>query len=183
VTNAADRVAGLLFAFQASFAAKFIEGRLVASCPVAILRNVEFLVLVIFYSGTVLIAPAVTLSIDATRVHRDRIPSQAVDATLVGQNFKLRNAHMRNLSLLVVGLSLIANQAAPLREAPSDRTGDISLYRTRELAQVYQSFTGLNEQAWGLRNVHSGGSLVILIRTQLSPSQRVRPNAANCGLA
>ena len=59
------------------FPRQIIEGRSVASCPVAILRNVEFLVLVISYAGTVLIAPAVTLSIDATRLHKDRIPCQA----------------------------------------------------------------------------------------------------------
>ena len=62
---------------EAPLPRQFIEGRLVASCPVAILRNVEFLVLVIFYAGAVLIAPAVTLSIEAVRFHKDRIPSNA----------------------------------------------------------------------------------------------------------
>jgi hypothetical protein len=35
------------------------------------------LVLVILYAGTVLIAPAVTFSIEAARFHKDRIPSNA----------------------------------------------------------------------------------------------------------
>ena len=47
------------------FPRQFVKGRLVASCPVAILRNVELLMLVIFDAHTVLIAPAVTLSINA----------------------------------------------------------------------------------------------------------------------
>jgi hypothetical protein len=51
------------------FPRQFVKGRLVASCPVAILRNVELLMLVIFDAHTVLIAPAVTLSINAARVH------------------------------------------------------------------------------------------------------------------
>jgi hypothetical protein len=70
-TEALGIVRGLIFPRQ------FIERRLVASCPVAILRNVEFLVLVILYAGTVLIAPAVTFSIEAARFHKDRIPSNA----------------------------------------------------------------------------------------------------------
>jgi hypothetical protein len=68
---------------------QFLEGRLVASCPVAILRNVEFLVLVVFHAGTVLIAPAVTLSINAARFHKDRIPSNALAChNLSNRSFK-----------------------------------------------------------------------------------------------
>jgi hypothetical protein len=49
---------------------QFIEGRLVASFPIAILWLVKLLVLVIFDAGAVLVAPAVPFSIDATRFHK-----------------------------------------------------------------------------------------------------------------
>jgi hypothetical protein len=84
-TGALGIVRGLIFPRQ------FVERRLVASCPVAILRNVEFLVLVIFYAGTVLIAPAVTFSVEAARFHKDRIPSNAPACHIVRlDHFKLR---------------------------------------------------------------------------------------------
>ena len=49
---------------------QFIEGRLVASFPIAILWQVKLLVLVIFDAGAVLVAPAVPFSIEAARFHR-----------------------------------------------------------------------------------------------------------------
>ena len=52
------------------FPRQFIEGRLVAPFPIAIFRHVEFLMLVIFDAGAVLIAPSVPFSINATRFHR-----------------------------------------------------------------------------------------------------------------
>jgi hypothetical protein len=54
-------VRGLIFPRQ------FIEWWLITSCPVAILWHVEFLAFVIFDVGTVLIAPAITFSIEPTR--------------------------------------------------------------------------------------------------------------------
>ena len=54
---------------------QFIEGWLVASFSVAIFGYIEFLVLVIFDVGTVLVAPAVPFAVDATRFHvRDNTP-------------------------------------------------------------------------------------------------------------
>ena len=61
---------------------QFIKGRLVASCPIAILRHIELLMLVILYSGT-LIAPAVTLSVGAAWFHKDRIPSHSLACHIV----------------------------------------------------------------------------------------------------
>src|SRR4249920_3247620 len=55
---------------------QFIEGRLVASFPIAILWQVKLLVLVIFDAGAVLVAPAVPFSIEAARFHRGRISSR-----------------------------------------------------------------------------------------------------------
>jgi hypothetical protein len=55
---------------------QFIERGLVASFPITILRQVKFLVLVIFDAGAVLIAPSVPFSIDATRFHKGRISSR-----------------------------------------------------------------------------------------------------------
>ena len=49
------------------FPRQLIEGRLVAPFPIAIFRQVEFLMLVIFDAGAVLIAPSVPFSINATR--------------------------------------------------------------------------------------------------------------------
>ena len=60
---------------------RFIERGLVGSFPIAILRQVKFLVLVIFDTGAVLIAPSVPFSIDATRFHKAEYRAACLGAT------------------------------------------------------------------------------------------------------
>jgi hypothetical protein len=55
---------------------QFIERRLVASFPITVFRQVKLLVLVIFDAGAVLIAPAVSFSIDAAWFHKGRLSSR-----------------------------------------------------------------------------------------------------------
>ena len=52
-----------------SFPRQFIERRLVPSFPVTTFRDVRLLMFVIFNAGTVLIAPAISFSVDASRFH------------------------------------------------------------------------------------------------------------------
>jgi hypothetical protein len=57
------------FVLDLLFPGQFIERWLVTSFPVATFRDVKFLVFVISNVGTVLIALAISFSIDASRVH------------------------------------------------------------------------------------------------------------------
>ena len=61
--------ARLYFVVGLVFPRQFIERRLVTSFPVATFRYVKLLVFVIFNAGTVLVAPAISFSIDASRFH------------------------------------------------------------------------------------------------------------------
>ena len=48
---------------------QFIERRLIISRPISVFRDIEFLVLVVFDAGTILIAPAVPFSVETARFH------------------------------------------------------------------------------------------------------------------
>jgi hypothetical protein len=79
----ADHVGGALLAFLERplgivasalvFPRQLIKRRLVAMGAVAIFWNVEFLALVVFDPSTMLIAPAVSFSINSARFHKPRI--------------------------------------------------------------------------------------------------------------
>jgi hypothetical protein len=48
---------------------QFIERRLIISRPISVFRDIEFLVLVVFDAGTILITPAVPFSVETARFH------------------------------------------------------------------------------------------------------------------
>src|SRR3974390_269722 len=48
---------------------QFIERRLIISRPISVFRDIEFLMLVVFDAGTILIAPAVPFSVQTARFH------------------------------------------------------------------------------------------------------------------